>query len=124
MLNTCAIMGRLTKTPELRTTPNQKTVTSFTLAVQNRNDSTDFIDVVAWGKTAEFVCKYFDKGSSLVVVGRLQTRNWEDKQGNKRKAVEVLALEVHFAGRSDRRGETPQNETGGIEDMADDELPF
>ncbi len=102
MLNKAILMGRLTGDPELRHTPNNTAVTSFTLAV-NRSFSrsgeqqTDFIDVVAWGSTAEFVTKWFHKGMLVAVSGRIQTRNWEDKQGNKRKSVEIIADEVHFA---------------------------
>ena len=103
MLNKAILMGRLTGDPELRHTPNNTAVTSFALAV-NRSFSrsgeqqqTDFIDIVAWGSTAEFVTKWFRKGMLVAVSGRVQTRNWEDKQGNKRKSVEIVADEVHFA---------------------------
>ncbi len=102
MLNKAVLMGRLTGDPELRHTPNNTSVTSFTLAVNrtfNRNgeQQTDFIDIVVWGSTAEFVTKWFRKGMLVAVAGRIQTRNWEDKNGNKRKSVEVVADEVHFA---------------------------
>ena len=103
MLNKAILMGRLTADPELRRTQNNTAVTSFTLAV-NRKPSrsgeqpqTDFIDIVAWSYTAEFVSKWFSKGQQVAVVGRIQTRTWEDKQGQKRKSVEVVADEVHFA---------------------------
>ena len=103
MLNKAILMGRLTADPELRRTQNNTAVTSFTLAV-NRKPSrsgeqpqTDFIDIVAWSYTAEFVSKWFSKGQQVAVVGRIQTRTWEDKQGQKRKTVEVIADEVHFA---------------------------
>ena len=102
-MNVVALMGRLTADPELRRTQNNTAVTSFTLAV-NRKPSrsgeqpqTDFIDIVAWSYTAEFVSKWFSKGQQVAVVGRIQTRTWEDKQGQKRKSVEVVADEVHFA---------------------------
>ena len=103
MLNKAILMGRLVADPELRRTPNNNSVTSFTLAVnrsftrQGEQPQTDFIDIVAWGKTAEFVSRYFVKGQLVAVAGRIQTRMWEDKQGNKRKSVEVVAEEVHFA---------------------------
>ena len=103
MLNKAILMGRLVADPELRRTPNNNSVTSFTLAVnrsftrQGEQPQTDFIDIVAWGKTAEFVSRYFVKGQQVAVAGRIQTRMWEDKQGNKRKSVEVVAEEVHFA---------------------------
>ena len=103
MLNKAILMGRLTADPELRRTQNNTAVTSFTLAV-NRKPSrsgeqpqTDLIDIVAWSYTAEFVSKWFSKGQQVAVVGRIQTRTWEDKQGQKRKSVEVVADEVHFA---------------------------
>lgn len=102
MLNKVILMGRLTDDPELRHTQSNIPVTSFTLAVdraysKDREKITDFIEVVAWRSTAEFAFKYFRKGQLVAVVGSIQTRVWEDKQGNKRKAVEVVADEVHFA---------------------------
>ena len=103
MLNKAILMGRLSADPELRQTPNNKSVCSFTIAInrgfakQGEEQQTDWIDIVAWGKTAEFVSKYFTKGQLIAVAGRIQTRSYEDKQGNKRKAVEVVAEEVHFA---------------------------
>ena len=103
MLNVAVVMGRLTADPELRHTASGLSVTSFTLAV-DRNYSkagterqTDWIDVVAWRQTAEFVCKYFHKGNMIAVNGSLQTRNYEDKNGNKRTAYEVVADNIHFA---------------------------
>ena len=145
MLNKAILMGRLVADPELRRTPNNNSVTSFTLAVnrsfvrQGEQPQTDFIDVVAWGKTAEFVSRYFVKGQQVAVAGRIQTRMWEDKQGNKRKSVEVVAEEVHFAepkrDNSQPRNEMPQQ--GGFDPMAglggnafaalpgdDNDLPF
>ena len=143
MLNKAILMGRLVADPELRRTPNNNSVTSFTLAVnrsfvrQGEQPQTDFIDIVAWGKTAEFVSRYFVKGQQVAVAGRIQTRNWEDKQGNKRKSVEVFAEEVHFAESkrdSQSRNDLPQ---GGFDPMAglggnafaalpgdDNDLPF
>ena len=98
MLNIAVIMGRLVAAPELRTTPSGVSVTSFRVAVDRSYSSrdggerqTDFIDVVAWRGTAEFVCKYFQKGQMIAVNGRIQTRSYEDKQGNKRTAVEFVA---------------------------------
>lgn len=125
MLNKAILMGRLVADPELRRTPNNNSVTSFTLAVnrsftrQGEQPQTDFIDIVAWGKTAEFVSRYFVKGQQVAVAGRIQTRMWEDKQGNKRKSVEVVAEEVHFAepkrDNSQSRNDLPQ---GGFDPMA------
>ena len=109
MLNVAVIMGRLAADPELRHTPNGVAVTSFTLAVDRSyaragtERQTDWIDVVAWRQTAEFVCKYFTKGQLMAVTGSIQTRNYEDRNGNKRKAVEIQATEVNFAS-SKREG--------------------
>lgn len=103
MLNHITLMGRLTRDPELRRTGSGTAVTSFTLAVDRDfkdKDSgerqTDFIDVVAWRTTAEYVCKYFSKGRMAVVEGRLQIRDWTDKDGGKRKSAEILANSVYF----------------------------
>ena len=102
MLNQSTIMGRLTRDPELRRTGSGVAVASFTLAVdrdytqQGQERETDFIDCVAWRNTGEFVSKYFTKGRMAVVSGRLQIRSWTDKDGNKRKAAEVVADNVYF----------------------------
>lgn len=113
MLNHITIMGRLTRDPELRYTQSQTPVASFTLAVDrdfaNRDSGerqTDFIDVVAWRQTGEFVSKYFTKGSMAVVSGRLQIRDWTDRDGNKRRSAEVVADNVYF-------GESKRREDGG-----------
>ena len=103
MLNTAILMGRLTADPELRHTPSDVAVTSFTLAVDRSyvksgaDRQVDFIDIVAWRSTAEFVCRYFHKGQLVAVQGSIQTRSYTDKEGNKRKAFEVVADNVHFA---------------------------
>lgn len=103
MLNKTVLMGRLTATPELKQTQGGTSVCSFSLAVTRsyaragEQPETDFIDIVAWGKTAEFVCKYFGKGQLIALSGRIQTRMWTDRNDNKRKAVEVVAEEVFFA---------------------------
>ena len=102
MLNHIVLMGRLTRDPELRRTANGVAVASFTLAVDRdfaaagAEKETDFIDIVAWRNTAEFVSKYFTKGRRAVVCGRLQIRNWNDKEGNKRRSAEVGAENVYF----------------------------
>ena len=109
MLNKIIIMGRLTRDPELRRTASSTAVAGFTLAVdrdfksQNGEKSTDFIDVVAWRNTAEFVAKYFTKGRMAVVEDRLQIRDWKDKDGNNRRSAEVVAENVYF-GDSKRDG--------------------
>ncbi len=143
MLNKAILMGRLVADPELRRTSTDKSVVTFTLAVnrnfarQGEQAQTDFIDIVAWGKTAEFVSRYFVKGQLVAVAGQIQTRTWEDKQGNKRKSVEVVAEEVHFA--EPKRDNQPRNDAprGGFDPMAglggnafaalpgdDNDLPF
>lgn len=102
MLNKIVLMGRLTRDPELRHTQSGTAVASFSLAVdrdfkgQNGEKETDFIDVVAWRNTGEFVSKYFSKGRMAVVSGRLQIRDWTDKDGNKRRSAEVIADNVYF----------------------------
>ena len=102
MLNHIVLMGRLTRDPELRRTGSGVAVASFTLAVdrdyaaQGAEKETDFVDIVAWRNTAEFVSKYFAKGRMAVVTGRLQIRNWQDKEGNKRRSAEVVADNVYF----------------------------
>ena len=104
MLNVVAIIGRMVKDPELKTTNSGKSVCSFRIA----NDSgykdasgqiqTNWLDVTAWGKTAEFICKYFPKGSLIAIDGRLQTRQYQDKSGQNRTAVEIVAQNVSFCG--------------------------
>lgn len=147
MLNVATIMGRLVADPELRYTPNDVAVTSFTLAVDRSyvkagaERQADFIDVVAWRNTAEFVCKYFRKGQLMAVQGSIQTRSYTDSQGNKRKAFEIVADNVHFAeskrdansGGNYSRPETmnepapayTSGNTGDFEEIpSDDDLPF
>ena len=114
MLNHIVLMGRLTRDPELRRTGSGVAVASFTLAVdrdyaaQGAEKETDFVDIVAWRNTAEFVSKYFTKGRMAVVTGRLQIRNWQDKEGNKRRSSEVVADSIYF-GDSKKDGETSDN---------------
>ena len=144
MLNHIDIMGRLTRDPELRRTNSGTPVVSFSLAVDRdfvEKDSgerqTDFIDVVAWRGTAEFVSKYFSKGRLAVVSGRLQIRDWQDKEGNKRRSAEVVADNVYFGeskrnndGQSDSRDDgakRPVNVSGNdFADLDDDDgdMPF
>lgn len=142
MLNVVALQGRLTKDPELRTTSNGTSVSVFTLAVdrsyapKGEERKADFVTVVAWRNTAEFVNKYFTKGQMMAVSGSIQTRNYEDKNGNKRTAVEVLANEVNFCG--DKREAAPETrgepqyqappqqpaQFDDYDDLSDDDLPF
>ena len=148
MLNKIILMGRLTRDPELRRTGTGTAVTSFSLAVdrdfksQSGEKETDFIDIVAWRSTAEFVSKYFTKGRMAVVEGRLQIRDWTDKDGGKRRSAEIVADNVYF-GDSKRDGgdssgysaapayknAAPSNFNAGGSDFAeigedDGELPF
>ena len=112
MLNKIILMGRLTRDPELKRTQSGTAVTSFSLAVdrdfksQGGEKETDFIDIVAWRNTAEFVSKYFTKGRMAVVEGRLQIRDWTDKDGGKRRSAEVIADNVYF-GDSKSEGTAP-----------------
>lgn len=104
MLNVVALMGRLVYEPELKTTPSGINVCSFRVAVdrsftrQGEERKADFIDIVAWRQTAEFVCKYFQKGSVIAIEGSLQTTSYQDKNGNNRTKVEVVASNVSFCG--------------------------
>ena len=110
MLNKIILMGRLVKDPELRRTQSGTAVTSFRIAVdrdfksQDGSKQADFFDVVAWRGTAEFVSKYFTKGRMAIVEGRLQTRDWTDREGGKRVATEIVADNIYF-GDSKRDGE-------------------
>ncbi|KAA3405073.1 single-stranded DNA-binding protein [Akkermansia muciniphila] len=128
MLNIVALMGRLTADPELRTTPSNVPVTVFTLAVdrsyskQGEERQTDFITIVAWRHTAEFVCKYFRKGQLVAVDGSIQTRRYTDKEGNKRTAFEVVAANVHFA--EARKSNNYQPDVEEYEEIETDDLPF
>lgn len=116
MLNHIVLMGRLTRDPELRRTQTGTAVASFTLAVerdysaQGSDRQTDFIDIVAWRNTAEFVSKYFVKGQMAVVSGRLQIRDWTDREGGKRRSAEVVADSVYFGdSKRDRTGSSGGN---------------
>lgn len=124
MLNCAVIMGRLTADPELRTTGNGISVTSFSVAVdrnyqrQGQERQTDFINVVAWRQTAEFVTRYFRKGQMIAVQGSIQTRNYEDRNGNKRTAVGIVTESVSFCGsKAEQPGEkaNPQTYPAGPE---------
>lgn len=145
MLNCAAIMGRLVADPELRTTNTGVQVCSFTVAVDRsfvkagEERQADFIDVVAWRTTADFVCKYFHRGSMIAVDGTIQTRNYEDKNGNKRKSTEIIANNVNFCGsKSDGAGDSravgaaafqpatsfATADEGDFKDIPDEDLPF
>ena len=146
MLNRVILMGRLVVDPELKTTPSGISVTSFRIAVERsyakagEERQTDFINIVCWRNTAEFVCKYFPKGSLIALEGQLQTRSYQDKDGTTRYMVEVLADKVSFTGeKQDKQENKPQSypkQTGApvaysngsdraFEEMPiDDDLPF
>ena len=144
MINKAILMGRLTRDPELRHTNSGTAVCSFSIAINNgygENAQTDFINCVAWNKTAEFVSKYFSKGKMIIVIGRISTRSWDGPDGKKNYATEVVANEVAF-GESKRDGDgyssagnfgdssgsvpvMPAMEDGGFSPLdTDDDLPF
>lgn len=122
MLNKAILMGRLTRDPELRHTQSNMAVASFTLAIDrgrkdaSGNKQTDFIDCVAWGRQAEFLTQWFQKGMLAIVVGRIQSRNWEDKNGNKRVSIEVVCDEISFGETKKSREENAYS--GGGYDRA------
>ena len=132
MINVVAIMGRLAADPQMRQTQSGKSVASFRVAVDrgrkdaNGQNQTDWLDVVAWDKTANFVSRYFSKGSMIAVTGRLQSRNYQDKNGNNRTAIEIVAQNVSFCGNkkpSESKPDTAPNEQ--FEPVDDDgDLPF
>lgn len=125
-INTVALMGRLTANPELRTTPNGVSVTPFSIAVERKyytasgGRQTDFIECVAWRQTAEFINKYFSKGNMIAVEGELQTRTYEDKDGNKRKVVEVVVGSVSFCGNKSNTASTERSKS--IIDINEDDV--
>ena len=141
-MNVCVLLGRLTKDPELKTTQSGKSVVTFSLAVDGfKKGETDFIDCVAWNATAENLAKFKKKGEQIALTGRITTRSYEDRQGNKRKAVEVTCNTIDFVG-GKSNGETtkspynaPQSRNGTQitaeqfetlynDENADDGLPF
>lgn len=127
MLNKVILMGRLTRDPEMRHTQSNIAVASFSLAIdRDRKGSdgerqTDFIDCVAWGRQAEFLNQWFKKGMMAIVVGRVQSRNWEDKNGNKRVSIEINVDEVSFGETKKSR---EQNDGFAVLDDDDGEVPF
>lgn len=126
MLNHVALQGRLTRDPELRSTGSGIPVTSFSLAVNGKKDDTTFIDCVAWRGTAEAICQYLGKGRMMVVEGSLQSREWNDKEGNRRKSIEVNVSQFHFCDKKESAPQYPQqnNEFQEIEDEEPGNLPF
>ena len=126
MLNKIIIQGRMTKDAELRSIPSGKTVTSFSVACDRDykgETNTDFIDVVAFGNTAEFACNYLGKGRMVLVEGRLQIREWTDNAGNKRRNAEIVADRIHFG--DSKRDDAPARKKVEFTDVDDDGgLPF
>ncbi len=123
MLNKSILMGRLTRDPELKYTNSNLPVIRFSIAVdrnrtgQNGERQTDFIDIVAWRKTAEFVSQWFTKGQMIVVVGSFQSRRWQDKNGNNRTSIEVVADEVQF-------GDSKKTREGGTQQRQNNYQPY
>lgn len=118
MLNRAILMGRITKSPELKTTPNGVSVIQISIAVdrdytpKGQEKQTDFINVVAWRNTAEFIAKYFEKGQLIALSGSIQTRSYTDNQGNKRSVTEVIADQAYFAGSKKESGNLASRESG------------
>ncbi len=136
-MNKAILMGRLTADPEMRHTTTGKSVCTFRLAVNRRfvrqgeEQQADFFPIVAWEKTGEFCNNYFRKGQQVAIVGRIQTRTWDDPEGNKRYITEIVAEEAHFAdsknsSTNDNNNYNTSNmqDTGGFYPVEDDELPF
>ena len=135
-MNKTVLMGRLTRDPEVRYTQTNNTlVASFSLAVNRRfaregEQQADFINIVAWGKTGEFCSKFFKKGMQVSVIGRLQTRNWDDEQGQKHYVTEVIAEEVYFADSKKDNSDEPENvnqaelEVNIVDNGSNSDLPF
>lgn len=132
-MNLIIIKGRLVRDPELRTTPNGKSVCSITVAVDRRfSEGSDFIDCVAWGKTADTIQKYLAKGREILVQGRMESREWNDKQGNKRRSWELQVDHFEFCGPksageklSEASESLPPVTGNGFEEFDDDDdLPF
>ena len=134
MLNKVILLGRITHDLEMRSTPSGTSVLQFSLAVernfvkQGEERQTDFINCVAWKQTAEFIGRFFGKGRLIAIEGRLQSRNYEDKQGNKRTAIEVIVDQASFTGEPKKDGggqqTAPQDGYNDIDVLSDDEVPF
>lgn len=135
-MNKVELIGRLTKDPELRYTKNNIAVASYTIAINTgygEKQQTDYINISTWGKSGEFVNKYFKKGQAIAIVGRLKNNNYEDKNGNKKYTIEVITEDIEFIGgksqeeNQEENIEIPQNYKSEYEDtitLDDDELPF
>lgn len=133
MLNTIILQGRLTTDPELKVTTNNKPVTSFSIAVErdfstNGEKETDFINIVAWNKTAEFISKYFAKGKQIILKGSLRVRKYQTDNGDNRTVTEVLAENVYFCGDKEKTSNnanfTPNNADFEVVYETDENIPF
>lgn len=130
MLNQIVLQGRLTSTPDLRMTQTQKAVVNFTLAVDRdytaagEQKQTDFIDCVSFGSTADFIHKWFYKGAMVLVSGRLQIRDWTDKDGNKRRSAEVMTDSVYFGESKKKEEPKPAGRFVEVDNEEDPQLPF
>ena len=128
-MNKAILMGRLTRDPEMRTTPQGTSVCSFSIAVNRRfsregQQQADFINCVAWRQQAEFICKYFTKGSMIAVVGSIQTRTWDGQDGKKQYATEVVVDEAHFTGSKTETGTSGAPSNTSFAQPAADSSPF
>lgn len=134
MLNHVEVQGRLTADPELRATNSGKAVASFTLACERdyaadgKQRETDFLEVVAWGSTAQFIARNFAKGQMAIITGRLQVRTWEDKNAQKRRTTEIIADNVYFCGKKETPAQGYDKPTGEYQmpdyDLLDDSTPL
>ena len=121
-MNKVILAGNLTKDPDMRYTPNGKAVASFTVAVNEGKDKVEFINCIAWEQNAEFLTKYFGKGSGIIVQdGKIQTRKWEDKSGGTRYTTEVVAFRLSFPP---GKGERPKDQLGKEVEVNDNDIPF
>lgn len=132
-MNKIILMGRLTANPEMKQTPSGTAVAVFTIAVNRRfakdgQQQADFIRCTAWRQQAEFICKYFEKGSMICVVGNIQTRSWDGQDGKKQFATDIVVEEVYFAGGKKDSANQSEETVNGFEsfqsDFSDDDLPF
>lgn len=125
-INSCVLMGRLTRDPEKRYTADNIPVTSFSIAVNRDKDRSDFFDCTAWRERANFVSTYFSKGDMIAIRGRIQNRDYTDKNGNARRATEIIADEVSFCGsKKDKPGQKEAYERANLAPVEDDgQLPF
>lgn len=128
-MNNVTLIGRLAADPELKTTGSEISVTNFAIAVDRKGTKgeekvTDWLDIVAWRNTADFVCKYFHKGDPIVVIGSIQARMWEDGEGKKRKTVEVVADNVEFVPKAKGESGASFGKNEDFQIVESEDLPF